>query len=72
MMCSISRDPNADSLLHRWMRMLKVDTWSDLESLLHNFVDFKPYLGKRLHQLYMIITGKAKDTKLDGWEDDEW
>lgn len=68
MMCVISRDPARDHLLHRWMRMCDTETWEDLEALLGKHIDLKPFLGERTHELYRIVTGRADDLKLAGWD----
>lgn len=70
MMCAVGRDPETDRLLHKWMRLCGVDRWTDLEALLQSHIDLKQYLGNRLHDLYMIATGKADDLKLNGWDND--
>lgn len=68
MMCVISRDPDRDQLLHKWMRMCGVESWIQLQALLARHIDLKALLQERTHELYRIVTGKAEDLKLDGWD----
>jgi hypothetical protein len=68
MMCVVSRDPVRDAFLLRWMHLCGVETWSHLETLLESHIDLKPFLGPRTYELYMIVTGRAKDLKLSGWD----
>lgn len=68
MMCVISRDPDRDRLLYRWMRLCGVEDWIDLEALLGRHIDLKQFLGGRSHDLYRIVSGKTDDLKLSGWD----
>ncbi|CZT14303.1 uncharacterized protein RCC_00280 [Ramularia collo-cygni] len=68
MMCAISRDPDRDHLLYRWMRLCGVEAWLDLEALLARHIDLHQFLGSRTHDLFRIVTGRAGDLKLHGWE----
>lgn len=51
-MCAISRDPERDDQLKRWLRRLEIQNWSQLEAMLERLLYPKALIGSMTETLY--------------------
>jgi hypothetical protein len=59
-LCSISRDPDRDEYLRYLMRVLDLDSWDKVRTMLERHVDLEPAFGWPCWNLYQTLTAGSR------------